>query len=112
MDAYTIGVDVGGTNIDAVLMKGTVVAAWHKTPTTANISNGVAIGIKEVLLKANVPGDLVPVVKVGTTQFINTTLERDGRKMDRVAVIRLCGPYTRSVAPFRESLNSRPIVNY
>ena len=35
-----IGVDVGGTNTDAVLMDGARVLASTKTPTTANVSRG------------------------------------------------------------------------
>jgi len=33
-----IGVDVGGTNTDAVLMDGTKVVGWFKTPTTPDVS--------------------------------------------------------------------------
>ncbi|KAL2281723.1 hypothetical protein FJTKL_11403 [Diaporthe vaccinii] len=33
-------------------------------------------------------------------QFVNAILELDRSKLDRVAVLRLCGPYTRSVTPF------------
>ncbi|KAH8201232.1 hypothetical protein TruAng_004622 [Truncatella angustata] len=100
MESYVVGVDVGGTNTDAVLMNGKTVVAWHKSPSTADVSSGVSAAIKEVLAEAGILGSAVPLVKIGTTQFLNATLERDGRKMDKVAVIRLCGPYTQSVAPF------------
>ncbi|KAF3015963.1 hypothetical protein E8E14_012666 [Neopestalotiopsis sp. 37M] len=95
-----IGVDVGGTNTDAVLMRGKDILAWHKSPTTTDVSIGVSTVIQEVLQKTGTSPNDVTCVKVGTTKFLNASLERDGRKMDRVAVIRLCGPYTQSVAPF------------
>lgn len=35
-----IGIDVGGTNTDAVLMEGASVIGWVKTPTTADVTGG------------------------------------------------------------------------
>ena len=32
-----IGIDVGGTNTDAVLMNGIEVLGWRKTPTTPDV---------------------------------------------------------------------------
>jgi hypothetical protein len=66
--------------------------------------------------KANLPGVRVDSVKIGTTvsiqdkgvdysaklyqQFVNAVLEEDSSKLDKVAVIRLCGPYTGGSPPF------------
>ncbi|KAI1842473.1 hypothetical protein JX266_011368 [Neoarthrinium moseri] len=97
---HVIGVDVGGTNTDTVLMRGRDILAWHKSPTTPDVSSGVSSAIEAVLREAGVGRSEVALVKIGTTQFLNAFLERDSRKMDKVAVIRLCGPYTQSVAPF------------
>ena len=44
-----IGVDVGGTNTDAVLMDGTTVISSTKTPTTANVSEGIAKALRTVI---------------------------------------------------------------
>ena len=44
-----IGVDVGGTNTDAVLMDGTSVVSATKTPTTANVSEGIAKALRTVI---------------------------------------------------------------
>lgn len=99
---YVIGVDVGGTNTDAVLMRGNDILAWHKSPTTTDVGRGVSTVIQQVLDRTCIPLDGISTVKIGTTQFLNASLERDDRKMDKVAVIRLCGPYTRCVAPFRK----------
>lgn len=35
-------------------------------------------------------------------QFINAVLEEDGSKLDKVAVIRLCGSYSQGKPPFGE----------
>ena len=43
-----IGVDVGGTNTDAVLMDGAAVVSATKTPTTANVSAGIAKALRAV----------------------------------------------------------------
>jgi hypothetical protein len=37
---------------------------------------------------------------IGTTSFVNSLIERDVTKLERVAVIRLCGVFTRLFAPF------------
>ncbi|EFQ33714.1 hydantoinase/oxoprolinase [Colletotrichum graminicola M1.001] len=42
----------------------------------------------------------VSSVKIGTTQFVNAVLEQNKSKLDKVAVIRLCGPYSRRSPPF------------
>ncbi len=43
-----IGIDVGGTNTDAVLLDGSKVKAWRKTPTTDNVSTGIITAIAEI----------------------------------------------------------------
>ncbi len=44
-----IGVDVGGTNTDAALLRGTKVLATIKTGTTADVTSGVGAAIRAVL---------------------------------------------------------------
>lgn len=36
-----VGVDVGGTNTDAVLMVGLTVKSFAKTPTTPEVTDGI-----------------------------------------------------------------------
>ncbi|KAL3420969.1 hydantoinase [Phlyctema vagabunda] len=95
-----IGIDVGGTNTDAVVLRENNVVAWHKTPTTPDIQAGVEEAIQAVMKKADLPATSVNSVKIGTTQFVNAVLEQDSSKLDKVAVIRLCGPYSRGSPPF------------
>lgn len=102
-----IGVDVGGTNTDGVLIDVTRVSetnrgvlAHFKAPTTPNVSDGIEMAVRELLKTAAIAPSAVSCVSVGTTAFINAVLERDARRLSKVAVIRICGPYTRQCPPF------------
>lgn len=110
---YRIGVDVGGTNTDAAILDitaldtpGRGVLASCKSPTTADITSGIASAIDTVLEKCAVT---VPDVKsrvlsvtIGTTHFVNALIEADSRRLAKVAVVRLCGPFTRQIPPFSD----------
>ena len=96
-----IGVDVGGTNTDAVLMDGSRLAGAVKTPTTADVTSGIVNAIAELLRQqpggVNDAVDTVDAVMVGTTHFTNALLE--GRGLAPTAVIRLCLPATQLLPP-------------
>jgi N-methylhydantoinase A/oxoprolinase/acetone carboxylase beta subunit len=62
-----IGIDVGGTNTDSVILQNEHVLAWHKTPTTSDIQEGVERAIEAVIKKAKISSDHVDSVKIGTT---------------------------------------------
>ncbi|GAA3645460.1 hydantoinase/oxoprolinase family protein [Nocardioides ginsengisoli] len=93
-----IGIDIGGTNTDAVLMDGDRVVASHKSPTTASVGEGVERAIREVLDIAGVDGEVVRRVVLGTTHFTNAVVQRRG--LDRVCAIRLGAPASRAFPPF------------
>ncbi|XMA08178.1 hypothetical protein WAI453_000969 [Rhynchosporium graminicola] len=95
-----IGIDVGGTNTDSVILQNDRVLACHKTPTTPDIQKGVELAIEAVVREAGILADHVGSVKIGTTQFVNAVLEQDSSKLDKVAIVRLCGPYSRGSPPF------------
>ncbi|WWC69837.1 uncharacterized protein I206_103780 [Kwoniella pini CBS 10737] len=102
---YRIGVDVGGTNTDAVILDITPgssrpVLATHKAPTTADVTSGIQNAIKETLRKADVDKSHIQAVSIGTTSFVNSLIERDASKLEKVAVIRLSGPFSRLAPPF------------
>ncbi len=92
-----IGVDVGGTNTDAVAMDGSRVIAAMKTPTTADVSTGIATAIRGVLAKADAQPTSVVAVMIGTTHFTNAFVER--RHLTRIGVIRIAFPATTSIPP-------------
>ena len=92
-----IGVDVGGTNTDAVLMDGREVRAWTKQPTTADVGAGVASAIRAVLAQADVGRHAVQAVMIGTTHFTNALVERS--RLDRVGILRLASPSGEALPP-------------
>lgn len=95
---YRIGVDVGGTNTDAVLLDDALrVAAKVKTPTTADINEGLAAAVAAVLAMSGVAPESVSRVMLGTTHATNAILER--RNLNSVAVVRIGGPATLAVPP-------------
>ena len=92
-----IGVDVGGTNTDAVLMDGADILAFCKTVTTQNVGDGIVSAIESVLTDSGVRADQVQCVMIGTTHFTNAFVERRG--LLEVGVIRICLPAARSTPP-------------
>ncbi|CAH00191.1 uncharacterized protein KLLA0_D00528g [Kluyveromyces lactis] len=104
-----IGVDVGGTNSDLVVLDPTRlghpdrgVLAWHKSVTTPDVSVGIQAAIKTILENPNnhIEKSEIVSVTIGTTHFINAVIERDSSRLEKVAVIRLSGPYGRHMPPF------------
>ena len=92
-----IGVDVGGTNTDAVVMDGATVLASIKAPTTADVGAGVVAAIEGVLARSRVAPETITGVMIGTTQFTNAIVER--RRLVPVAIVRLALPATKSLNP-------------
>jgi N-methylhydantoinase A/oxoprolinase/acetone carboxylase beta subunit len=93
-----IGIDVGGTNTDAVLIDGSRVLAAVKTNTTADVLGGVRTALSQLL--AQVAGDLgtIAAVVIGTTHFTNAVVER--RALQRVGALRIGLPASASLPPF------------
>ena len=91
-----IGIDVGGTNTDAVLLEDTRVVHAVKTPTTRDVTSGVTAALR-ALLQAGAPA-AVDAVMVGTTHFTNAVVQR--RDLTRVAAIRIGLPSGASLEPF------------
>ena len=91
-----IGVDVGGTNTDAVLMDGVNLLAKAKLPTTPDVTSGILASLKEVLAQRP-PNGSIDGVMVGTTHFTNALLER--KQLTPTGVIRLTLPATTLLPP-------------
>lgn len=92
-----IGIDVGGTNTDAVLMNGTQVLASTKTPTTPNVSDGITTALRTLVNDSGVPVAQLDAVMIGTTHFTNAVVER--RRLQPTACIRLGLPATVCLPP-------------
>lgn len=95
-----IGIDVGGTNTDAVILDGDRVVAGCKSPTTEDVSSGIAAALSIVLGQAGVAPAAIEAVMIGTTHFTNAVVER--RRLLPVAAIRLGLPATRGVPPMTD----------
>ena len=112
MAKLVVGVDVGGTNTDAVILRGNEVIASVKYPTTPDRTTGVRTAIENVIENlVQSPShseytsrvDVIKFIKrvnIGTTHFVNALIER--KNLQKVGVIRLCGSSTRALPPFTD----------
>ncbi|EHY59694.1 hypothetical protein HRR83_001032 [Exophiala dermatitidis] len=106
-----IGVDVGGTNTDAVILdldavdqENRGVLAFHKTPTTGpNVTDGIETAVGNVLAQLGKErASEIACLIIGTTHFLNAVIERDTRRLSKVAVIRLSKSFTKDIPPFSD----------
>ncbi|MBV9547543.1 MAG: hydantoinase/oxoprolinase family protein [Chloroflexi bacterium] len=95
-----VGVDVGGTNTDAVVMDGDSLRAWAKTPTTSDVTSGIVGSVTEALARAELPVHQITGLMIGTTHFTNAVVQ--GRHLSPTAVVRLGLPATASVPPLAD----------
>ncbi len=93
MCALRVGVDVGGTNTDAVLVDtaGTIMSRI-KVATTPEPADGVIEALTHVSR-----GRDIEQVAFGTTHALNAILRREG--LQRVALVRLGSPGTEAISP-------------
>ncbi|MEO0436431.1 MAG: hydantoinase/oxoprolinase family protein [Pseudomonadota bacterium] len=92
-----VGIDVGGTHTDAVLLDGKEVLASVKHLTSANVRDGVFGALDAVLHQAQAPHSSIDAVMIGTTQFTNAVIER--RELVPTAVIRAALPSGELIPP-------------
>lgn len=92
-----IGIDVGGTNTDAVLMDGDTVLAAIKSPTTTDVSSGIIASLTGLRNIHSYEPAQIEAVMIGTTHFVNAFVE--ARRLSKVAALRLGLPATASLPP-------------
>jgi N-methylhydantoinase A/oxoprolinase/acetone carboxylase beta subunit len=95
-----IGIDVGGTNTDAVVLdeRANLLGSF-KAPTTPDVTSGIRNALHG-LVEAH-PGLDLGAIKhamLGTTHCTNAILERRG--LNRVGLIRIGAPATLAIPPF------------
>lgn len=96
MAYYKIGVDVGGTNTDAVLVtQDNKIVAKTKQNTTLDVSTGIKNAIGEVLKLHPVDVHTIKHVMLGTTHCTNALVER--KELNRVGALRLALPATKAI---------------
>ncbi len=93
-----IGIDVGGTNTDAVLMDGNTVAAAVKRSTSADVTSGIVEALAGLREQRAFDASEIDAVMIGTTHFINALVE--ARRLAPTAAVRLGLPATASLPPF------------
>lgn len=93
-----IGIDVGGTNTDAVLMDGRKVVGWAKSPTTRDVSSGISNVLKALLEQTKFAPGSISAVMLGTTHFTNAVVER--KSLSKTAIVRIGLPATSALPPY------------
>lgn len=98
MKQYKIGIDVGGTNTDCVLVnRDNKILAKAKFPTSADISSGIGQAMNRVLNTSDISPREVEYVMLGTTHCTNAIVER--KQLNKVGIIRICKPASQMVPP-------------
>ncbi|HEY4432750.1 MAG TPA: hydantoinase/oxoprolinase family protein, partial [Paenibacillus sp.] len=96
---FRIGIDVGGTNTDAIILdEHNRLIHSVKFPTTLDIKTGIETSLRNVLKEASIDKTKITHAMLGTTQCTNAIVER--KKLAKVGVIRLGFPATASVLPY------------
>jgi N-methylhydantoinase A/oxoprolinase/acetone carboxylase beta subunit len=93
-----IGIDVGGTNTDAVLLEDGLVVNAIKTTTTPDVTTGILTALAGLADHPEVAGRTIDGVVIGTTHFVNAVVQR--RDLSRVAAVRIGLPASASLPPF------------
>ncbi|MFD0713754.1 ROK family protein [Paenibacillus sp. GCM10027626] len=95
---YKIGIDVGGTNTDVVILdENNKVLASTKSATTSDVQEGIFNGIQTVLEQSRVDRSQIAYVSLGTTHATNAIIRR--KLLSKVAVVRICLPAGKGVPP-------------
>jgi N-methylhydantoinase A/oxoprolinase/acetone carboxylase beta subunit len=95
---YRLGIDVGGTNTDAVIIDQNLnVIAEVKFPTSPEIHDGILAAVKAVLDKSGIDRKLITKAMLGTTQCTNAIVER--KHLSKIGVLRIGAPATEGIPP-------------
>ena len=105
---YKIGVDVGGTNTDAILVSNTnEVLAKTKQTTTEDVSSGIYNAIKQIISDVDIPKEDIKYIMLGTTHCTNALVER--KELNNIGTIRIGLPASNAIPTmtnFPEDLKS------
>jgi N-methylhydantoinase A/oxoprolinase/acetone carboxylase beta subunit len=95
---YRIGIDVGGTHTDAVILdENDHVVAEVKTATTEDVTTGIERALNAVLKSASIDRARIQYAMLGTTHCTNAIVER--KRLNRIAIVRIGAPATLAVEP-------------
>ena len=95
---YKLGIDVGGTNTDAVLIDEELhVVASVKQHTTPDVYDGILNAVRAVLEQSGVDRTDIRQAMLGTTQCTNAIVER--KNLARIGILRIGAPASRGIPP-------------
>jgi N-methylhydantoinase A/oxoprolinase/acetone carboxylase beta subunit len=98
---YRLGIDVGGTNTDAVILdEDNKVIAKCKEATTLDVSTGIQKAVDHVMNESKIRPDEIKDAMLGTTHATNAIVER--KNLSKVGVIRVSAPSGFGIPPFVE----------
>ena len=95
---YRLGIDVGGTNTDAVLIDENLkVVADIKQPTSADIYSGILEALRTILSVSKIDRTLITKAMLGTTQCTNAIVER--KHLAKIGILRIGAPASVAIPP-------------
>ncbi len=95
---YKLGIDVGGTNTDAVLINASLeIIAEVKRPTTSDVYDGILDAMREVIRISGVNPKEIGQAMLGTTHCTNAIVER--KKLAPIGILRIGAPATLGIPP-------------
>lgn len=95
---YKLGIDVGGTNTDAVLVdENRNVVSDIKYPTSSDVYEGIVGAMREVLSVSGVDPSEIRQAMLGTTQCTNAIVER--KNLAPIGILRIGAPATTGIRP-------------
>ena len=98
---YKLGIDVGGTNTDAVLIdENDHILAEIKSPTSLDIYSGIMQSIQTLLENSRVNPENIYQAMLGTTQCTNAIVER--RNLAPIGLLRIGAPATVGIQPMTD----------
>ena len=95
---YKLGIDVGGTNTDAVLIDENLnIVADIKHPTSGDVYDGILGAVRAVLEQSGVDRTQIHKAMLGTTQCTNAIVER--KHLAPIGILRIGAPATTGILP-------------
>ena len=96
--SYRLGLDVGKTNTDAVILDNeNHLISKIKVNTTDDINTGISNALEGILKKSSISPQEIKYVMLGTTHCTNAITKREG--LAKVGIIRIGKPATLSIKP-------------
>ncbi len=95
---YKLGIDVGGTNTDAVIIDENYnVIGSVKSPTSDDIYEGIIGSVRKVLNATGIDKTQIGQAMLGTTQCTNAIVER--KNLAKIGILRIGAPASCGIDP-------------